>query len=150
MTNSRKRGFTVIEMLIVVTLIGVVSAFGLPRMNELMKRESTRSARREVVTLVSRARNSAAQRGCRATLHIDAATERVWVTVCSTTTTGLDTLGPILNTQTKYKVLMAADADSLPFAANSLGLATSTISFSFTRDSYSTSMRVTRVGRATW
>lgn len=150
MTNPRTRGFTLIEMLIVVTIIGIVSGFGLPRMNELMKRESTRSARREVVTLVSRARNTAAQRGCRSTLHISASTDQVWVTSCKLTGTGRDTIGTVLNTLTRYKVLLAADADSLPFAANSLGLGTGTISFTFTRDSYSNTMRVSSVGRATW
>lgn len=150
MVINRRSGFTLIEMLIVMTLIGVISAVALPRMNGAMMREATRSARREVATQVTRARNAAAQRGCRATLHMDAAADKVWVTACKASGNGVDTIGPVSDLATRYKVDMAVAEDSLPFAANSLGLGTGTIGFTFTRNSYSVAMRVTPVGRAAW
>lgn len=148
--RMRTRGFTLIEMLIVMTLIGVVSAFSVPRVANTLRREAARSARREIATQVMRARNAAAQRGCRATLHINSSSDRVWVTVCKTTGTGVDTIGTITDVATRYKVNMIATADSLPFAANSLGLGTATIAVAFARGTYWVTMAITPVGRATW
>jgi hypothetical protein len=119
-------------------------------MANTMRREAARSARREIATQVMRARNAAAQRGCRATLHISSSSDRVWVTACKTSGTGVDTIGTITDVAARYKVNMVATADSLPFAANSLGLGTSTILFAFARGTNWITMSVTPVGRATW
>ena len=146
----QKRGFSIIELLIVMSIIGVMAAFAFPKMQDAIIHEATRGARREVATQLMRARAAAAQRGCRATVHMDAATTRVWVTACKVTGTGLDTLGPFSRLDVKYNVTMTSTADSLPFAANSMGMGTGTISMAFTRSGYTSSLRITAIGRAVW
>ena len=61
MTRS---GFTLVEVLISMLIMGIVSALGIPRFSDWMNREKVRTARREVTVLLAGARSVAAQRGC--------------------------------------------------------------------------------------
>jgi prepilin-type N-terminal cleavage/methylation domain-containing protein len=129
----RRSGFTIIELLIVIVIIGTVTAFGLPRMNDAVRNESVRSARREVTTQLARAKATAVQRACRSALQIREASGRVWVEACKTTGAGRDTVGAMSNLASKYGVTISTTADSLVFAPNSIGLAPATITMTFTR-----------------
>ena len=146
----KRNGFSLVELLIVISIIGVMAAFAFPKMQQQIIHEGVRGARREVATQLMRARAAAAQRACRATVHMDASTARVWVTACKMAGTGLDTVGPISQLASRYTVTMTSDADSLPFAANSLGLGTGTIGMTFTRSGYTLGLRITAIGRAVW
>ena len=79
------RGFSIIELLIAMSLMTAMLALAYPRFDTARMRAATISARREVANQVSRARTTAVQRGCRATLHLNGTTERVWVTACRAT-----------------------------------------------------------------
>lgn len=65
----RQRGFTLIEVLFVVTLIGVMLAVALPRLGEAVSKQRARSARDAVVTWHARARAIAVERGSYAMLE---------------------------------------------------------------------------------
>ncbi len=68
-----KKGFSTVEMIIVVILIGVTASIGFPRLN----------TKALLATMVATARGTAIQRGCVATLNL--ATDSVWVTACGVT-----------------------------------------------------------------
>jgi prepilin-type N-terminal cleavage/methylation domain-containing protein len=76
----RNRGFTVIEILIVMIIIGILAAFGIPRLRNSLEKQNVRSAKALLATLVATARSVAVSRGCPATLNMTV--DSAWVTAC--------------------------------------------------------------------
>src|SRR5207249_9066797 len=68
-TGMRRLGFTTIELLIVIVLIGVIVTIGFPRIRRTLDKTNVRSARVYLSTAVATARAAAVQRGCRAVVH---------------------------------------------------------------------------------
>lgn len=75
-----RKGFSTIEMIIVVILIGVIASIGFPRLRRGLEKQKIRSTKAMIATMVATARGTAVQRGCTAALNI--ATDSVWVTAC--------------------------------------------------------------------
>jgi prepilin-type N-terminal cleavage/methylation domain-containing protein len=75
-----RNGFSTIEMIIVVILIGVIAAIGFPRLRDGLEKQNVKSSKALLATLVNTARGTAIQRGCPATLNITV--DSVWVTAC--------------------------------------------------------------------
>ena len=75
-----RRGFTFVEMMTVIVLVGIIAALGVPRLRGSLEKQNVRSAKAAVGTLVATARSVAVQRGCPATLNMNA--DSVWVTAC--------------------------------------------------------------------
>ena len=111
----RQRGFTFIEILVVMIIIGVIAAFGIPRFRTAIEKQNVRSSRVAISSAAAKARAAAVQRGCRAFLHFTSgASGTVWVTVCNLQTAGkLDTLGGIDPLASRYKVTLTASQDSI-------------------------------------
>lgn len=78
-----RKGFSTIEMIIVVILIGTIAAIGFPRLRSSLDRQNIRSAKALLATLAATARGTAIQRGCAARLNINA--DSAWVTACGVT-----------------------------------------------------------------
>jgi prepilin-type N-terminal cleavage/methylation domain-containing protein len=78
-----RKGFSTIEMIIVVILIGIIASIGFPRLRRGLEKQNIRSSKALIATLVATARGTAIQRGCRATLNFSA--DSVWVTACGLT-----------------------------------------------------------------
>jgi len=75
-----RKGFSMIEMIIVVILIGVIASIGFPRLRDGLreaKRPQREGADRDVAAT---ARGAAIQRGCSATLNMTV--DSIWVTAC--------------------------------------------------------------------
>src|SRR3989442_15764558 len=81
----RRSGFTTIEMIIVVAIIGIITLIGFPKIRQTLDKTNLRSARAAVGTLAGTARAAAIQRGCRSALHFAAATNAGWVTTSGPT-----------------------------------------------------------------
>ena len=78
-----KRGFSTIELIVVVLLIGVIASIGFPRLRRGLEKQRIRNTKALLATMVATARGTAIQRGCVARLNI--ATDSVWVTACGLT-----------------------------------------------------------------
>ena len=76
----QRSGFTTIEMVIVVVLIGLIAAIGFPKIRQSLDKANVRSARAAVGTLAAMARSAAIQRGCPGVIHFLATNATVWVT----------------------------------------------------------------------
>lgn len=143
----RRNGFTFIEILIVMIIIGVVAAFGVPRLRNSLQKQNVRSARAATSTLVSKARAAAVQRGCRTTLQVRT-DGRVWVTACRTTGAGgLDTLGGIEPLGGRYSVTVTPSRDSVQFDPRGLLVGGLTLTVRFTSSGATDSIFVNQVGK---
>ena len=78
-----RKGFTVAELIMVVLLIGVIAAVGLPRLRQGLEKQNVRSAKALIASMVATARAAAVQRGCVSTLSFSP--DSVWVTACGVT-----------------------------------------------------------------
>lgn len=75
-----RKGFSMIEMMIVVILVGVIAAIGFPRLRDGLEKQNVRSSKALIATLAATARGTAIQRGCSATLNMTV--DSIWVTAC--------------------------------------------------------------------
>jgi prepilin-type N-terminal cleavage/methylation domain-containing protein len=116
----RTRGFTFIEVLIVMVLIGIIAALGIPRIRDAIQKNNVHGARAALGTLVAKARGVAVQRGCKSAVHFTSGTAgTVWITACKVSNSALtDTLGGVEELAARYSVTLTAGADSVTFMPN--------------------------------
>jgi prepilin-type N-terminal cleavage/methylation domain-containing protein len=96
MLQMNRRGFTVIESIMVVSIIGVVAAIGGPKLSSALQRRTTASAADQFVVAHSLTRSTALRYGRIAQLHVDAAGQRFWVDV-DTSANGIGQRATIAN-----------------------------------------------------
>jgi prepilin-type N-terminal cleavage/methylation domain-containing protein len=117
----RNNGFTTIELIIAVIIIGVIASIGLPRVRDAIEKADRRAARSAIRTYLATARSAAVARGCRSALHFtQGPNSRMWVTSCVVTGAGSDTLaGPDL-LEERWHVRLQSGKDSITY--NSRGV----------------------------
>ncbi len=144
------KGFTTIELAIVIVLIGIIAAMAFPRIRNALEKQNVRSARVAAQTFVVKARAAAVQRGCRGTVNMPA-DGRVWVTVCTTVVPPgartLDTLGPIQLLGARYNVQVAPSRDSIVFDARGMKVNFERVVVVFRNGSIQDSLVVNEVGK---
>lgn len=121
----RQSGFTTIEMIIVVVIVGVIAMMGFPRLRDAVEKQNFRSARIAVGGFVSTARAAAVARGCRSSVHfISGPNSRMWVTSCrlQAGAAGRDTLAGPEWTEQRWNVRIMALRDSITFDPRGLRL----------------------------
>ena len=122
----RRTGFTTIEMLMVVILIGIVTALGFPRIRTAVQKTNVRSTRVYLAAATATARAAAVQRGCRGVVHFTSgASGTVWVTACPRMKAGagtVDTLGAVEQLAARYSVTLTATRDSIQFNPRGLNM----------------------------
>lgn len=113
-----KNGFTILELLIVVTIMGVLVAILLPSMATAFRQRATSGAVDQMTMAHALTVATAVQFGRVAELHIDAANKRYWVEVDTSGTGIRDTVGTLrlLNdalTVTSTRSVLCFDARGL-------------------------------------
>ena len=91
--EMKNKGFTLIEMLIVLAVMGVMAAVALPSLTRRYGQRATRGAVDRLAMAHSLAQATAIRFGRVAELHIDAANSRFWVEVDTSGTGIRDTVG---------------------------------------------------------
>ena len=86
-----RRGYTFVELMTAIILLGVVTAIAIPRLRNGLEKQNVRSARGAISTMVAITRSAAVQRGCNATLNLT--TDSAWVTACPVTGAGVVAIG---------------------------------------------------------
>jgi prepilin-type N-terminal cleavage/methylation domain-containing protein len=142
------RGFSFVEMLVVFIIVGVVVAFGLPRLRDSLQKSNVRSARAGMATLVAKARAAAVSRGCTATMKFTSGTSgTVAISVCTVGGGGTEILGGVDSLAARYQVTMTSSADSLKFDARGLSVGYSGMTVRFSSNSASDSVLINPLGK---
>lgn len=122
----RRSGFTVVEMIIVIVMMGIIAVIGFPRIRRALDKTNVRSARVFLGVAVATARAAAVQRGCLGVVHFaSGATGSVWVTACPRTSPGagtIDTIGPVEQLSARYNVTLTANVDSIRYDPRGLSM----------------------------
>lgn len=74
-----KRGMTLIEIVVVLSILGVVAAVTVPALRDVGSPDPAREATDAVAHILNRARITARTAGYRVTVTIDPATQRYWI-----------------------------------------------------------------------
>jgi prepilin-type N-terminal cleavage/methylation domain-containing protein len=118
MTN--RRGFNLIEMIVVMIVIGLVIGISAPRIKDGMEKINVREAKVSMANYVARTRGSAVARGCSATLNIVTGTSgKVWITSCKPgdmgRTVSVDTVGSVDLIAARYGVNLSSTTNTFTF-----------------------------------
>lgn len=143
-----KRGFSFIEMLIVFIIIGIVAAFGIPRLLDTGQKSNLRSAKVAVGVLVVKARAAAVARGCTATVNFTSgATGTVSVSVCTVNGTGTQILGGVDSVAARYNVIMTPSVSSLQFDPRGLSVGYSSVTVRLSTSTATDSVMINPLGK---
>ena len=147
-----RSGFTLVEALVVVVLLGLMTMIAFPRINAAMAKSDLRGARTTMINMVATARAASVQSNRVAWIKRNgnsayvAATPRVTPLFGSTA----DTIGSVRNLGTVYSVTMSG-ADSIQFDPRGFGSWTGGggTSIALARGSYSETINIDGLGRVT-
>jgi prepilin-type N-terminal cleavage/methylation domain-containing protein len=149
--TAHTKGFTLIETLMVVTILGTVVLIGYPRMSAGMASSSLRGARTTLINLVTKARTAATQTNRISLLKIDGNNAFVLLRPRLLPGAGnADTLGPVEQLGETYGVTITAAIDSVRFDPRGLGTGFGTgTAFLVSRNGHSETITVDGLGRVT-
>jgi prepilin-type N-terminal cleavage/methylation domain-containing protein len=145
------RGFTVMEMLLVITILGITMTIGLPRMSAGVTSANVRGARTTLINLLARARIAATQSNRVAVLKIEGNNAVILLRPRLAVGAGTaDTLGAVAQLGEAYGVTVTGAIDSVRFDPRGLasGFGTGT-SFQVSRYGTTETIRIDGLGRVT-
>jgi prepilin-type N-terminal cleavage/methylation domain-containing protein len=145
-----KRGFTLLEILTALVIMGVVMGLGVPKFRDWLIHENVRHARVNVTVRLAGARSIAVQRGCEAVLHIDPTSSRLWTTACRVQGGGMDTVGLIENMSSRFGVVFSATGDSVVFTPQGIAFGAAWITMTFSKAGYDAVLEISPLGRPQW
>jgi prepilin-type N-terminal cleavage/methylation domain-containing protein len=143
--NHRAAGFTLVETLIAIVVVGLVSLIALPRFQEAMATTNLRGARTKVASLYAKTRAVAIESSRTATLRVQGGNAYVIASPRRKAGAGtIDTITPVENLYTQYGVNLAPDID-VRVAPTGLGLDAATLVL--TKGSHVDTVSISRVGQ---
>ena len=152
--HGSREAFTLLEMLLVVSMVGVMLALTLSPLNKARDRINARSARVAASQGLARARTTAVSRGCPSTFHVSRdAVGKMWVTSCTPGTIGaaaqtLDTVGRIDSIGTRFGVTVSGTADTVRYDARGLSAGFTSAAYAFvTSGGRRDTLTVSAIGR---
>lgn len=139
-----RRGFSAVELLIVIVIIGIMVAMVIPRIGRGIVRENIRSARVAVTNIHATARASAISRGTRTVLK--RVGNKLFVLSTQPVTGAEDTVVKPQDLNERYGVTLTSSRDSLVFDPRGIGMETSSTYFYVTRSGVSDTIEITSAG----
>ncbi len=120
---DRRLGFTLVEILLVIIILGVASAIAVPPIGRMRVTASVQNARSSVISVVSLGRATAMNYGRPATVHLDSDADRVLVEVDTTLAgdgSAVDTLG-LLHLNDGLRVDLRSNRSAVCFDSQGIG-----------------------------
>ena len=141
--DMKRAGFTLVETVIVIVLIGILTAFAAPRIGSAIDRRNISGARVSITTLNAKARATAVQRGRPTALVRNGDT--FFILARQPLTGAVDTVDR-RNMYDAFKVTIGASQDTLRYDPRGLGLQNATSSFVIRRSGYADTVRISAIG----
>ena len=145
---KRRNGFTLIEMLIVVVIIGLIGLISLPRLNTAFAQSNVLSAKARVSALYSTARATAVSNTQTATLRVTGNQVMVYASPRRKAPIGANTLDTIVrptDLSTSFGVTLSGGVDSVRVASSGLGM--DSAAFVLTKYTTVDTLYISRYGR---
>jgi len=146
---NSESGFSLIEILTVMIMIGIMAAMAFPRFGNTLTRQSVRGARNSIVTMHAKARASAISRGRRTAFAI--AGGRLAIKSGNPVTNADELVGLTIDTvTTRFDVTLTFNPttrDSLIFDARGLGTETTTTTIIIAKSGYADTITIGPLGR---
>ena len=123
-TVPRRDGFTLVETLVVVVLLGLIVLIGFPKMRAALGRSDLRGARTTMINMVAAARAASVQGNRLTWIKFQGNTAHVLARprVVPAGGSNADTVGAVRNLSTQYGVTVVA-TDSIQFDPRGFGTA---------------------------
>ncbi len=139
----KRLGFTLVELMIAVVLMGIIAAIGAPKLASIRDKASVRSATQQVGAYVATTRAAAIRRGMRANFKTKGDT--MWIEIQQPGAP--EVIAPRIPLSATFNVGMTSTTDSIVFDARGFAVnLAGTQKFVVTRSSASDSICVTRLG----
>lgn len=135
-----RRGTTLPELVVILTVAGVLAAVGTLRVGALRDRMSVRSATIETVAAFATARRWSISRAARTAVRIDDASASIVVQSFADTITHR-------RLRDVHGVSITASRDSMAYAPNGLGYGASNLTLILSRGAAAETVVVSRLGR---
>lgn len=143
--RSPKAGFTLVEVMIVVIMIGITSLLTAPKLRDALSRTTVRSARSNLIALYQQARGSAIETGRVTTLSFAG---NVALLTATPRLSGAGTVDTIGNPQNFFLLYQVTVTPGGPLAVDPRGLGSSVATTIYLqRDGYTDSVTVSGFGR---
>lgn len=154
MSQPKRGGFTLMELLVTLGVVAVLMTIGFPKLRAALLKAKVRSARSSVITIYNQARARAIREARNMTVHFDNGTAQVWITgsprrAGGSATCLCDTVGTIRNLASLYGVTVSATPDSFRIDPRGLGVQPSTAGTAviLTRAGFRDSILISGYGR---
>jgi prepilin-type N-terminal cleavage/methylation domain-containing protein len=148
---AQRQGFTLIETILVILVLGIIVLIGFPRMSAGMTSASVRGARTTLINLLAKARTAAMQANRIALLKIEG--DNAFVLMRPRLLPGAgdaDTLGAVERLGDSYGVTVTATIDSVRFDPRGLGSGFGTgTTFLVSRNGTTETITIDGLGRVT-
>lgn len=142
--RATTEGFTILELMIVITLIALVMAVSFPKMGDTLRRQGVRSAHDAIVAMHATARAAAVQRGRETELHF--ANNRVFILSRNPVSNVLDTVGTVQDLMAAYRTSIEASDSVFTFDARGVGQETAPTRIRITRNGITDGVWISRWG----
>lgn len=146
-----RQGFTLIEILLVILILGIVGVIGFPRMSAAMTSANVRGARTTLINLFAKARTAATQTNRITLVKIQG--DNAFVLMRPRLLPGAgnaDTLGPVQRLGDSYGVTVTATIDSVRFDPRGMGTGFGTgTTFLVARNGRTETISIDGLGRVT-
>lgn len=146
----RRKGFSTIEMIMVIVLIGLIASIGFPRLRRGLEKQNIRSAKALIATMVATARGTAIQRGCVAVLNFSS--DSLWVTACGVTGNpppASVVVGTAKQTRGELNVTLSASQPTITYDPRGMRLSFIRTTVRVIGPSYQDSVVINEVGKVT-